>query len=164
MVRPTVEEPNPSINDSRAWVRRWALRKALSVGRTLHGGLIVAADTIVVLKGRAMGKPASTDDARTMLRQLSGRTHRVITGMAVVETGRNRQVTGSAVSHVRFRTLTRAEIAAYLGTGEPWDKAGAYALQGYGGRFVAEVKGPVDNVVGLPVRRLAQLVERVTNR
>jgi septum formation protein len=164
VIRPTVEEPTPSIKDSRAWVRRWALRKALSVSSPRHSGLIVAADTIVVLKGRAMGKPAGADDARTMLRQLSGRTHRVITGMAVIDIGRRKQVTGSVVSHVRFRTLTQTEIDAYWDTGEPRDKAGAYALQGQGGRFVAEVKGPVDNVVGLPVRRLAQLVERVTNR
>jgi len=111
-----------------------------------------------------MGKPADANGARNMLRQLSGRTHEVITGVAVVATNRKRPVTGSALSHVRFRTMTKTEIEEYLRTGEPWDKAGAYALQGYAGRFIVSVKGPVDNVVGLPVHRLAQLVERVTSR
>ena len=140
------------------------MRKALSVTQPTKGALILAADTIVVLRGHAMGKPAHEDDARKMLRQLSGRTHEVITGVAVIDTSRKRHVTGSAVTHVRFRTMAQAEIDAYLKTGEPWDKAGAYALQGYAGRFIVSVDGPVDNVVGLPVRRLAQLVGRVTDR
>ena len=110
-----------------------------------------------------MGKPAHAHDARGMLRQLSGRTHQVITGVAVLDAGRKKQVTGSAISHVTFRAMTGAEIETYLNTGEPWDKAGAYALQGYAGRFIITVKGPVDNVVGLPVRRLAQLIERMTH-
>jgi len=164
VIQPAVEEPPPSHRDSRSWVRRWALRKAQSAAGQLHRGLIIAADTIVVLKGRAMGKPVDADDARGMLMQLSGRVHQVITGMAVIETGRNRQVTGTEVSGVQFKTLTPDDIEAYLGTTEPWDKAGAYAVQGYAGRFITAVEGPVDNVVGLPVRRLAQLVRRVTAR
>jgi septum formation protein len=106
VIRPAVDEPSPTGRDCRTWVRRWALRKALSVVQPTKGALIIAADTIVVLRGHAMGKPAHEDDARNMLRQLSGRTHEVITGVAVVDTSRKRRVTGSAVTHVRFRTHT----------------------------------------------------------
>jgi septum formation protein len=164
VIRPGVDEPAPSVTDSRAWTRRWAKRKALSASCSLHTGLIVAADTIVVLKGRAMGKPADAADARRMLNHLSGRTHRVITGVAVVDAASRRMATGSVVSNVTFRAISRSEITNYLRTGEAWDKAGAYAVQGHGRRLVASVRGPIDNVVGLPVRRLAQLIARVVNR
>lgn len=164
VVPPMVQEPAPSGRDSRAWTRRWAERKALSLRPSSRVGLVVAADTIVVFKGRAMGKPADAANARAMLNHLSGRTHRVITGVAVVDTERSRAATASEVSYVTFRPISQSEITAYIRTGEAWDKAGAYALQGHGGQFVVAVQGPVDNVVGLPVRRLAQLIDRVTNR
>ena len=164
IVRPTVIEPAPEADDYRSWARRWALRKALSVVGKAEGKLIIGADTIVVLKGRAMGKPIDAADARGMLNRLSGRTHQVITGVAVIDGRSGMQATGSAVSNVTFRRLTKRDLESYLKTGEPWDKAGAYALQGHAGRFVEHVAGPVDNVVGLPVHRLAQLIRRVTHR
>lgn len=139
------------------------MRKALNVSGRSKGSLIIGADTIVVLKGLAMGKPVDAGDARAMLGRLSGRTHQVITGVAVVDDRSQGRVTGSTVSNVSFRRLSKDDVATYLKTDEPWDKAGAYALQGHAGRFVAKVTGPVDNVVGLPVHRLAQLIRRVTD-
>ena len=164
ILRPTVIEPEPKARDYRDWVRRWALRKALSVAGKAKGKLIIGADTIVVLKGRAMGKPIDAADARGMLNRLSGHTHQVITGVAVLDGRGGMLATGSVVSNVTFRKLTKHEVDSCLETGEPWDKAGAYALQGHAGRFVEHVTGPVDNVVGLPVHRLAQLIGRVTHK
>lgn len=108
-----------------------------------------------------MGKPADFKEAVAMLKRLSGATHQVITGIAVTNRGGRRYATGSAVSHVRFRRLTKGEIDRYVATGEPFDKAGAYGIQGRAGVFVAAVDGPVDNVIGLPLRRLAQITRRI---
>ncbi|MBD3298179.1 MAG: septum formation protein Maf [candidate division Zixibacteria bacterium] len=161
IIRSGIDEPEPLVSHPRAWARRWALRKALSVVDIVDTDLIWAADTIVVQGGRGMGKPADTQEAVAMLRRLSGTTHQVITGVAVTGRGGRRYTTGSAVSHVRFRRLSRADIDRYVATGEPFDKAGAYGIQGQAGAFVAAVDGPVDNVIGLPLRRLAQLTRRI---
>lgn len=96
-----------------------------------------------------------------MLRRLSGQSHRVITGFAVVADWGRKQLTGSEESVVRFRKLTDREIDAYVGSGEPMDKAGAYAIQGHAREFVTDIEGPLDNIVGLPVRRVAQVINRV---
>jgi septum formation protein len=159
---PGIDEPSPPIRNHRSWVRRWAMRKALSAGESVRGAtdLIFAADTIVVHRGKGLGKPRDAAEATAMLRMLSGDTHEVITGIAVSSPKAGCSA-GSAESRVRFRRLTRREIADYVATDEPFDKAGAYAIQGGAGKFVTSVDGPVDNVVGLPVRRLAQVTRRV---
>lgn len=123
------------------------------------GTLVVAADTLVVLDGRALGKPRDRDDARAMLRALSGRTHGVVTGVALARDGR--VVSGRDVTEVVFAPLSDAAIEAYVSTGEPDDKAGAYALQGIGGLFVERIDGTPSNVVGLPVRLVALLAHRL---
>jgi nucleoside triphosphate pyrophosphatase len=128
-----------------------ALRKARAVAARAGHGVVLAADTLVVLEGQALGKPAGLDEARTMLARLSGRAHHVITGVAVVETETGREGSGAATSRVFMGELGSAEIDAYVATGEPLDKAGAYALQGRGGRFVTAVLGSYSNVVGLPL-------------
>ena len=123
------------------------------------GTLVVAADTLVVLDGKALGKPRDRDDARAMLRALSGRTHGVVTGVALARDGR--VVSGRDVTEVVFAPLSDAGIEAYVATGEPDDKAGAYALQGIGGLFVERIDGTPSNVVGLPVRLVALLAHRL---
>ncbi|GAB4317644.1 MAG: hypothetical protein Kow0074_06370 [Candidatus Zixiibacteriota bacterium] len=123
--------------------------------------LVWAADTVVVHRGRGMGKPSDTQEAAAMLKRLSGSTHQVITGVAVTDSGGRKRVTGTAVSNVRFRRLRIREIERYVASGEPFDKAGAYGIQGKAGAFVADVDGPIDNVIGLPLRRLAQLTRRI---
>ncbi len=163
LTKPMVDEPEPSGPNLREWARLWALRKALSVPSKLRRTFVLAADTIVVYEGLGLGKPRDEADARDMLSRLSGKTHQVITGVAVVD-GRDaprRQASGSAISKVTFRRISAREIAAYVATGEPLDKAGAYGIQGEAGKFVASVDGPLDNVVGLPVRRVAQLAKRI---
>lgn len=124
-----------------------------------EGALVLAADTIVVLDGRALGKPVDRDDARRMLRALSGRTHGVVTGVALRLGGE--VVSGRDVTEVVFAPLSDGEVDRYVATGEPDDKAGAYALQGIAGLFVERIDGTPSNVVGLPVRLVAQLARRL---
>ncbi|MBI3872545.1 MAG: septum formation protein Maf [candidate division Zixibacteria bacterium] len=158
----TLDEPAPAGPDWRRWVRTWSLRKTRSASSGLNHGLIIAADTIVVCGTRGLGKPANPAQAESMLRRLSGRVHQVITGVAVISVEDAKWSTGSAVTHVRFRSLSDREIRRYVRTGEPMDKAGAYAVQGEAGRFVSQIDGAVDNVVGLPVECLANVVAKVT--
>lgn len=141
-----------------------ALAKARAVARELAGPEAVAvlgADTEVVLDGRLMGKPRDTADAGRMLRALRGREHDVITVVALVETGPSpHEETAAVTSRVRMGDYSDAEIEAYVATGEPLDKAGAYAVQGVGGRLVAAVDGCFTNVVGLPMTTTRRLLER----
>ncbi len=121
--------------------------------------LVVAADTLVVLEGVALGKPKDRADGRRMLEALSGRAHDVVTGVACALGGRI--VSGRETTRVVFAAMSVAEIAAYAATGEPDDKAGAYAVQGIGGLFVERLEGSPSNVVGLPVRLLYRLASRL---
>jgi septum formation protein len=122
--------------------------------------LVLGADTEVVLDGRLLGKPADAAAAVEMLKALRGRVHEVITGLALVEAESGREETLSVASRVRMRSYSDAEIAAYVATGEPFDKAGGYAVQGRGGGLVAEVDGCLTNVVGLPVETTRRLLAR----
>jgi septum formation protein len=119
------------------------------------GPLVIAADTTVDLGGEILGKPVDADDAAAMLRRLSGRTHRVHTGVALSRSGRI--VHEVVTSMVSFTPLTDDTIAWYVGTGEPLDKAGAYAIQGAGGVFVQTVRGSVSSIVGLPLHTVVRL-------
>ncbi len=141
--------------------------KALAVARLRPGRFVVGADTVVHLDGEVMGKPADEQEAREMLRRLSGREHRVTTAVAVAmaKGGRAEVVAeGHCTSLVRFRELEDEEIDEYVASGEPMDKAGAYAIQGGAGRFVVSVQGPWDNVVGLPVELVEELLRQAAAR
>ena len=118
--------------------------------------IVIAADTVVSVDGRVLGKPRDEAEAADMLSALSGREHTVYTGLTVRRGGE--AVTEHEATAVRFRPLTRGEIAAYVATGEPMDKAGAYGIQGLGGLLVAGIQGDYHNVVGLPVCRLGQIL------
>jgi septum formation protein len=135
-----------------------ALDKARSVAARLGEGVVLGADTIVVIDGIALGKPADPADARAMLRRLRGREHEVITGVAVVDARSGRSQATAVVSRVRMAEYGEAEIDAYVATGEPLDKAGAYAIQGRGGALVAGLRGSFSNVVGLPLEETARLL------
>lgn len=113
--------------------------------------LVLGADTIVVHEGRILGKPTGVEEAASMLKGLSGNWHQVFTGYTLIDPKRGRTVSGHTVTEVRFRALSEAEIAAYIATGEPMDKAGAYGIQAIGSLFVAEIRGDYSNVVGLPI-------------
>ncbi len=132
-----------------AYVRRLARGKAEAGARRHPEAAVLGADTVVVVDGRILGKPRDDGDARDMLAALSGRVHHVDTGVAVAREGRIRDAVD--ISAVTFAPLSSAQISAYVATGEPRDKAGAYAIQGWAARFVERLEGSYSGVVGLPV-------------
>jgi septum formation protein len=129
-------------------------------GSLARGAIVLGADTEVVLDGRLLGKPRDAADAARILKALRGRVHEVITGVALVEAPAGREETAAVTTRVRMGDYTDAEIEAYIATGEPLDKAGAYAAQGMGGRLIAQVDGCFSNVVGLPVTTTRRMLER----
>jgi septum formation protein len=139
------------------YVRRLALAKAVSaVDKNPNLGadvLIIGADTVVVVDEAILGKPESSDDAKRMLRSISGRVHQVHTGLALLQNSGMQQRVVEEITRVHFAHLTDQEIEDYLATGEPFDKAGAYAIQGLGGRYVSRIEGCYFNVMGLPLAR-----------
>jgi septum formation protein len=141
-----------------AAAERLALDKARAVAARVGAGVVLGADTIVVVGGEVLGKPATVEDARRMLKQLRARQHEVITGVAVVEAPSGRSETTAVVSRVRMADYGETEIEAYLASGEPFDKAGAYAIQGRGSALVAGLDGSFTNVVGLPLAETARLL------
>ena len=141
-------------------VARLALRKARVVAGLRSDAVVLGADTVVVIDGRALGKPADPDDARAMLRTLRARTHEVMTGVAVVDGASGRFSVDTVVSRVTMAAYDAVAIDAYVAGGEPLDKAGAYAIQGAGGALVAGLEGSRSNVVGLPLAATAVLLRR----
>jgi septum formation protein len=136
----------------------WNLRRSLD---TQDDPLIVlGADTCVVSDGNILGKPTNTDDARRMLQLLSGRTHAVLTGVAVASRGKI--ISDVEVTQVTFNFLKDSEILEYVRSGEPLDKAGAYAIQGYAARWIPRIEGCYFNVVGLPIARTITLLQEAT--
>ncbi len=155
-VRPADVDERPLTGELPApHAERLARAKAASLAHTAAGALVIAADTIVVIDGSILGKPRDRAHAEEMLRLLSGREHTVFTAVAVA---RGERTASSVVQvGVHFRTLTDPEIAAYVATGEPMDKAGAYGIQGYGATIVERVDGDYFAVMGLPLVRTLEL-------
>ena len=137
-------------------VARVSLAKALAIPRE-EADTVIAADTIVVLDGKVLGKPVDKADARAMLSALSGRTHQVMTGVTVLKGSRS--LTHTEITEVYFRTLSQEEIDRYVESGEPMDKAGSYGIQGGASLFVEKLHGDYYNVMGLPVCRLWLMLE-----
>ena len=157
----TVVDPGPD----RAWpgnaeprhgVRALALDKAKRVSPRREGALVIGADTVVVVRGIRLGKPAGPEEAREMLGCLHGRTHEVWTGVAVVRDGEQR--TAAESTRVQFAKLDPETIERYVATGEPLGKAGAYAIQGIAAGFIRRIEGDYTNVVGLPLERLRRVL------
>jgi septum formation protein len=148
------------------YVRRVANAKACGVLARSHGRPVVAADTVVVVDGEILGKPADAGDARRMLKMLSGKRHEVLTAVSVSRGGPDDECpAASAVERttVEFARLSDAEIAEYVESGEPMDKAGAYAIQGRASRFITRIEGSYSNVVGLPVALVYNLLKTPPN-
>ncbi len=137
--------------------RRLARKKAFAAAVRSPRAVVLGADTVVLVRGRTLGKPRSAAEARTMLTRLSGRWHDVVTSVALVIPGGRRR-TASARTRVRFARLTAAEIRRYALGAEPRDKAGAYALQGAAAWFIAEIRGSASNVIGLPLETVRSLM------
>ncbi len=138
------------------------LARAKATGSSAPGRTVIGADTMVVHRGQIMGKPGHPEEARTMLRSLSGTRHEVFTSVAVSGWVDDSEVVESLVdvAEVTFLPMTDDEIDEYVATGEPMDKAGAYALQGVGGRFIESISGSPYTVIGLPIHLLSRLLER----
>lgn len=139
-------------------VARVSSQKAAAVQAT-PADVVIAADTVVVCEGKVLGKPRDEEDAAAMLRLLSGRDHQVMTGMTVLHRGKT--VCCTEVTEIHFKQLTDREIRAYIKTGEPMDKAGAYGIQGGAALFVERICGDYFNVVGLPVCKLGKILKEV---
>jgi len=146
---------------AEAYALRVAVDKARIAAARAGTGIVIAADTIVVVDETILGKPADAPDAERMLALLSGRMHRVITGLAVEDVDAGTVKSALAVTKVRFRELSPSEIRAYVATGEPLDKAGAYGIQGKGALLVAKIEGCYFNVVGLPLSLLGDMLRGV---
>lgn len=164
VVVPGIEERPWPREMPASYVLRNAMEKARAVAKSNPNATIIAADTIVVQDDQILEKPVDTRHAGAMLRRLSGRAHDVITGVCVWSAnghGGFREVAEAVRTAVRFRVLTEAEIMAYAESGEPMDKAGAYAIQGGAAGFVDGIEGPYDNVVGLPLETVKRLLALV---
>ena len=140
-------------------VARLALRKARAGAAHAPSAIVLAADTVVVIDGMALGKPAGAQEARAMLMRLRGRAHEVVTGVAVVEAGAGREASTTVVSRVLMASYPDTTIEAYVASGAPLDKAGGYAIQDLDGRLVDALVGSYTNVVGLPLEATRRLLE-----
>lgn len=151
----TMDETKPLAEE----IARVSRRKAEAIlGQVTPEDVIIAADTLVTIDGRRLGKPRDEKQAAQMLRSLSGRTHQVLTGVSVLRG--SRAISATEETTIHFRPLTEAEIAAYIATGEPMDKAGAYGIQGFASIFVDYMRGDYYNVMGLPVCRLTGMLRQ----
>ena len=141
-------------------VETLAARKALAAAGLLDKGIVIGADTVVALNGQVLGKPTGTSDAVEMLRQLQGTNHEVYTGVALVDAGRREILIDHEQTRVYFKPLEEIEILRYVSTGEPMDKAGAYAIQGLAAMFISRLEGCYTNVVGLPLAKLSEMLRQ----
>jgi len=157
-----VDETRQEGEGAVGYVQRLAQNKAETVASQLSEGRVLGADTVVVIGGEILGQPGDDQNARRMLKLLNGKWHEVLTGVALV----NAEDAGPAqvdheVTRVRFCEMSEEEIDWYVSTGEPRDKAGAYAIQGQGGIFIEEIAGDYFNIVGLPIRLVYELMGRM---
>lgn len=135
-------------------------KKAADVASRYSDALVIAADTFIDRGGRLLGKPRTPEEAQQMLRSLSNRAHLVITGFTILDTASGRSVSQAVLTKVYFKKLTCKEIAAYVASGEPLDKAGAYAIQGLGSVIVKKIEGDYFNVIGLPLQALTAALKK----
>ncbi|MCC3863353.1 Maf family protein [Terrisporobacter petrolearius] len=140
-------------------VMRLAYEKALDVANNNEESLVIGADTIVVINNQILGKPKNEEEAYDMIKLLSGKTHYVITGFALINLSLNKKVIDCEVSQVTFKELSEECIKDYLNTKESLDKAGAYGIQGYGGLLVNNIQGDYFNIVGLPISKISDCLK-----
>lgn len=161
MAAANIDESRAESEAAVSYVRRLAQAKAETVAKNIASGLVLGADTVVLVDEEILGQPSDVEDARRMLKLLSGRWHEVLTGVALLRAGENRLVVGHEKTRVRFAEMSPAEIDWYVATGEPMDKAGAYAVQGRAALFIEEIQGDYFNIVGLPVRLVYELARKI---
>ena len=144
----------------RELARHLSCKKAEAVANKYRNAIVIAADTFIVFKDRLLGKPRNEKDAEKMLKMLNGRSHSVITGFTIIDTGNNKTLSRSVSTMVYFKKLSIEDIRAYVRTKEPLDKAGAYAVQGLGAVFIEKIKGDFFNVMGLPLSALTESLKK----
>ncbi len=136
-------------------------RKAQNVADEVEDGIILGADTIVVLEEEILGKPKNKNGALSILKKLSGRMHQVYTGITLINKSTGKMISDYDVTKVKFKQLDEQKILDYIATGEPMDKAGAYGIQGMGSFLVDHIEGSLDNVIGLPIEKLQEMLSRI---
>ena len=137
--------------------------KARAVAGRYKDAIIVAADTFVVLKGEVLGKPHTKEKAKEMLEKLSGQIHSIVTGFTIIETATGKIISEAHESKLYFREILPEEIDEYVDSGEPLDKAGAYAVQGGGGKFVEKIEGDYTNIIGIPMKAFLERLKQITS-
>lgn len=156
-----VQETEISAKTPEAFAVKAAIAKAEEVALKSKNAIVIGADTIVVLGKRILGKPKTQKEAIAMLKSLSGRTHRVITGIAVINSKTFEKYADYEVTKVKMKKVTDKEIVDYVKSGKPMDKAGSYGIQEIEGIFIDKIEGDYDNVVGLPIAKVKQLLQRI---
>jgi septum formation protein len=157
-----IDESRKENETPEQYVERLANEKVSAVASKIDSGLVLGADTTVVIDSQVLGKPCDENDAFEMLKTLSGCWHEVLTGVALVRAGmKTKSISAIERTRVKFATMTNDEIAYYVASKEPMDKAGAYAIQGRGAIFIEEIQGDYWNIVGLPIRLVYELAKKV---
>jgi septum formation protein len=151
------EDPLPG-EQAKECAQRLAQEKALAIAKKRPDDAVLGADTVVVIEHQILNKPVDAADAARMLRLLSGRTHQVITGVCVVANGQS--LVDSEITSVTMSEISEREVSEYVETGEPMDKAGAYAIQGRASRWIPRIEGDYSNVVGLPIARVYRMLQQ----
>jgi septum formation protein len=136
-------------------------KKAQSVADEIEDGIVLGADTIVVLDGEILGKPKNKEDALFILKRLSGRMHQVYTGITLINKSTGKMISDYDLTKVKFNQLDEQKVLNYVATGEPMDKAGAYGIQGMGSFLVEHIEGSLDNVIGLPTEKLKKMLSQM---
>jgi len=137
-----------------------AIGKAEDIAKCYNNAVIIGVDTVVAYKKHIIGKPKNKKDAKRILELLNGTTHRVVSGICVIDTAKNKVYTDTEITHIEMDRITNKEIAAYIRHGEGTDKAAGYAIQGIGGLFIKKIRGDYFNVVGLPMHKLKKILEK----
>ncbi len=164
IVKPKIEEKGALQEGPYEFVMGLAFEKAYNVGKELEGNeLVIASDTIVYFEAEKIGKPKDEAEAFKTLKKLSGKRHRVISGVAIVEANSNKKIIDYVETLVEFKELSDEKIKRYIETKEPLDKAGSYGIQGYGQLLVEGIEGSYLNVVGFPIERVSDLLEEYFN-
>jgi septum formation protein len=152
------ENPIPGMSPSK-FVETLSLGKAKAVAKNHNDAIIIGADTAVFIDNKILGKPKTKEEAREMLNKLSGETHSVFTGFTVIDTKNNKIITDHIETKIKFKNLSDEEIAGYIKTGEPMDKAGAYGVQDRGALFVEYIEGDYANITGLPIVKIFEILK-----
>jgi septum formation protein len=149
------EDMNQNL-DPRELAKILSIGKAKDVAQNYKDAIVIGADTFISFNGKVLGKPITAEKAESMLLEMSGNCHEVVTGFTIIDTAQNKTISKSVVTKVYFKKLTKAEISSYTKSGEPLDKAGAYAIQGKGVLFVEKIEGDYLNIIGLPLSAVAE--------